>query len=88
MSIGLSKEELEKLLRHLNEKWANKNCPMCRQNQWSVTGAHTVILQEEENVFNLGGPSIPTAAVTCLSCGNILFINLIVARVYGGSQGG
>lgn len=39
MSIGLSRQEVEKLLRHLNEKWASKTCPMCRQNDWSVTGA-------------------------------------------------
>lgn len=85
MAIGMTEDEKNRLLAHLNNRWTSKVCPMCRKNNWEVAGMHSVMLQESRRTLNLGGPLLPCAVVTCRNCGNTLFVNMIVAGVYDGS---
>lgn len=82
MVIGMTEEQVEKLLVHINNTWASKGCPMCNDNNWSVVGVQSIALQEDESIIKIGGPSVPCAVIGCRHCGNIVLVNLIIANVY------
>ena len=73
--------------QHLNEKWVNKVCPICYSNNWIYdeailtplgVGNHAEIL--------IGGKIVPLIAVTCINCGNTVFINAKVANSLSEAQ--
>ena len=71
----------EKFLGEINRRWTNKNCPMCSQNRWNVdTNMVTAIKLSEEGGIELGGQVMPLVAVTCMNCGNVMFVNPLVIQ--------
>ena len=76
--MGLNKAKFE---IHLNQKWQNKSCLMCNNNNWSYDDTiFTPLNTGPNNSINLGGKILPLVPVTCTSCGNTIFINAIVAQ--------
>ena len=77
----MSKINSDKVIRFLQEKWQGRTCPMCQAGNWSVSDQ--VFEMREFNGGNriLGGKSsiLPVIPVTCANCGNIIFVNAIVA---------
>lgn len=71
----------DKFLQEINAKWKNKNCPMCGSNNWNVD-AHTVTVMklDEHGGIALGGEVMPLVPLTCMGCGNVLFVNPIVIK--------
>lgn len=66
----------EKFLNVLNRLWTNKNCPMCSQNRWNVDNNLVTVLRVAKNGgVELGGQVMPLVAVTCMNCGNVMFVN-------------
>lgn len=70
-----------KFLGELNRLWKNKNCPMCSHNNWNVDKNLVTALKVSENGgIELGGNVMPLVAVTCLNCGNVIFVNPLVTQ--------
>ena len=66
----LSQEERNRIVRALNERGANRPCPRCNNNSFSmVPGYFTHFIQQDTTNINLGGPSVPTVVVVCDRCG-------------------
>lgn len=69
----------DKFVQTINSKWKNKNCPMCGENNWNIDkGMVSPMKISEKGGIELGGQIMPLAAVTCMNCGNVLFVNPIV----------
>lgn len=77
----LSKEEADKLVSYLKEKWKGKSCPMCQIGNWIVQDNCFQLMQYDPNAFVLGGPVIPVIPVICNNCSNTLLISAILAGV-------
>ncbi|QEH70497.1 hypothetical protein [Cellulosilyticum sp. WCF-2] len=76
--MGLNKEKFE---NHIKEKWYNKACLMCSNNNWTYDDSiFTPLSTGPNNSINLGGKILPLVPVTCTSCGNTIFINALVAQ--------
>lgn len=66
----------QKFLDELNSKWQTKECPMCGKNNWNIdTNIVTALRVNETGGISLGGKVMPLIAITCMNCGNVLFIN-------------
>ena len=71
----------EKFLQEINQKWNNKNCPMCSHNSWQVDRNTVTVLRLNENGgIQLGGQVMPLVAITCMNCGNTVFVNPLVIK--------
>jgi len=69
-------------IKHLQEKWGNKACPMCGQNNWTVSDNLFELREFQGGNIILGsGPIIPVFPVTCNNCGNTVLVNGIVSQV-------
>lgn len=69
----------EKLLSEINQKWITKSCPMCGQNNWNVDGNIVSPMRlSGSGDIQLGGEMMPLVAVTCMNCGNVVFVNPLV----------
>jgi len=69
----------EKFLEQINAQWKTKVCPMCQKNNWNI-GDHfvsTVNLSDNGGI-QLGGSIMPLITMTCMNCGNTLFVNPLV----------
>jgi predicted RNA-binding Zn-ribbon protein involved in translation (DUF1610 family) len=67
----MEQKRLNELVTALTEKGVDKPCPRCGHSKFSVVGETNILLQENPNVFSIGGPSVPTVIVACDSCGYI-----------------
>ena len=71
----------EKFFNEINNKWANKNCPMCSHNNWQIDpNMITALRLDEKGGIQLGGSVMPFVAVTCLHCGNVMLVNPLVLK--------
>lgn len=70
----------EKMLNHLNEKWINQECPYCHHSEWNLDGGvYTPLEVQNVNGVIRKTEMLPLAAVTCVHCGNTVFVNVIAA---------
>ena len=85
--VRMFKLDKHKFEKHINEKWSNKICPMCHGNSWSYDEAiFTPITVGDNKDMQIGGKFLPLIAVTCLTCGNTLFVNGLVAAAINDDQ--
>ena len=71
----------EKFLQEINSKWVSKDCPMCHHNNWQVDkNLVTSVRLSESGKIELGGNVMPLVAVTCMHCGNVIFVNSLVLK--------
>lgn len=69
----------QKFLAAINDKWASKNCPMCGHNNWNVSSNIVTALRiAEKGGISLGGDVMPLVAITCMNCGNVIFVNPLI----------
>lgn len=69
----------EKLIKELDEKWKDVNCPYCKQHQWTVDPTIMTPLEVSSNMqMNLGGRFQPLVPITCRCCGYTAFVNALV----------
>lgn len=69
----------DKVIDSINRKWNTKTCPMCGKNNWTIDDKIvTAIKIDEDKNVQLGGKFNPLVAITCLNCGNVIFINPLV----------
>lgn len=76
-----------KFEQHLNEKWQNKICPMCHSNEWSYDNTiFTPMTVDQNKGMAIGGKFLPLVAVTCINCGNTIFVNGLIAKAIDDDQ--
>jgi hypothetical protein len=70
---------VEKFIDHLNSKWQNTPCPMCKDSNWTVSDK---VFEMREfhgvNMFLGSGSIQPVIPVTCNNCGNSIMVNALV----------
>lgn len=71
-----------KIIQFLNEKWKNAKCPMCGAGNWNVDPHVVTTVSVENRSIQLGGRFFPLIPVTCMNCGNTIFVNAIVCGVW------
>lgn len=79
----IQEQDLKDLINQLNNKWRNKNCPMCGQSSLIVD--HKVYEVREFNNGSLISTAkdisiIPIVPITCKECGYTMFINAILTK--------
>jgi hypothetical protein len=68
------------VLKHLQEKWGNRVCPMCGVGSWNVQDSVFQLTEFNDGaVLVVGGPRIPVIPITCANCGNTILVNGITA---------
>jgi uncharacterized Zn finger protein len=67
----MEQKRLDEVVSALTKKGVNLPCPRCSHAKFSVVGESLIPIQEDPNVFSIGGPSIPTIIVACDNCGYI-----------------
>lgn len=60
-----------KFIEEVKKRNLNLRCNVCGQNDLIVEGPFSKTIQEMPGSLVLGGPSIPTMAVICKSCGHL-----------------
>lgn len=76
------KFDTQNAIRHLQNKWGNKPCPMCAHNNWTVSDKLFELREFQAGNIVLGAvPIIPVFPVTCNNCGNTVLVNGIVSQV-------
>lgn len=73
--------DTDKIKKVLVEKWGNKSCPMCNNNNWNIQDRCFQLMQYNKGSMVVGGPVIPIIPVTCTNCGNTVLVNAIVNKL-------
>jgi hypothetical protein len=74
------KEQVQKIIEHLNTKWGNRPCPMCSTSSWTVSDTIYELREFHGGNIVLGnGPIYPIVPVSCNNCGNTIIVNAIQA---------
>lgn len=64
------KEERDRIIAALDKKNATRPCPRCGNESFAIiSGYFAHFVQPRLGAVAFGGPSIPTAVVTCTNCG-------------------
>ena len=82
--MKLSEEQHKKLVEFVRNRWKTPvGCPVCRENNWSVSREVYELREFHGGGMVVGGNSAiaPICPVTCGNCGNTLLINALVAHV-------
>ena len=65
----------------LNNRWKGKTCPMCGAAAWNVSDEIYELREFHNGDIVLGaGPILPIIPVTCMDCGNTIFVNAMVSN--------
>lgn len=78
--MTLKPAEFDKLKAHVDKTWTSSRCPMCDANDWGVSGTVHLPLQD------MAPCCVPLVVQTCLTCGNTVFINMVVAGLCEGVE--
>ena len=77
----MNEEEKDKALQAVKDRFGGWSpvCPLCKKEKWALSSDIVMHpLQTNPPGYNVGGPSIPTIVLTCLTCGNTQFLNAII----------
>jgi predicted nucleic-acid-binding Zn-ribbon protein len=76
----MNKMNVNKLLKHLNDKWGNIACPMCGSSGWNVSDTIYELREFHGGNLVLGnGPIVPIVPVSCNNCGNTVLVNALLS---------
>jgi hypothetical protein len=82
-----SQEDSPRIIEAINKRASNPTCPLCGSTdftltdgvvQLEVTPFHTPRMARPMPRFGLSYSTLPSATLVCQTCGNTLFINLLV----------
>ena len=65
----MEKQRLDAVISALTAKSVTAPCSKCGNPHWEVVGESYISINEDPNVFVVGGPVIPTVLVACNRCG-------------------
>jgi hypothetical protein len=77
----VAKIDSQKVIRHLQEKWGSRPCPMCSKGPWGVQDSMFQLMEFSEGALTLGGPLIPVVPVVCKNCGYLVLVSALAANV-------
>jgi hypothetical protein len=77
----MAKYDSQKLLAHLNSKWAGRPCAQCGVANWQVQDSVFELREFNAGSLVVGGPVLPLIPVICANCGNTILVNALVAQV-------
>jgi len=67
------KDKQELIEQKINQTLVGKSCPMCKGQSFDlVDGYINNLVQDDLNIFNIGGRSVPTVMIICKSCGYVI----------------
>lgn len=80
------KYDRDQFLQFLQEKIQSMTCPLCHQDQWTISeNIYELREYRGKNGYLLDGkipvPIVPLIPMTCDNCGNTILINAILAGV-------
>ena len=84
MSNPFGDDERKRLIDHINAKWKDPACPMCRVNNWQVNAYALIGLVPtiDTPMPALNAKQVtPTVTLICGNCGYTIFVNAFVAGV-------
>lgn len=69
----ISAKRQEEIISKIREQRATSNCPRCGNNSFSLVDGYFNLAIQGQPAGNvqIGGPSVPTIALVCDSCGYI-----------------
>lgn len=82
--MKLSDVNFKKINEHIAKKWqAPVACPVCKQNNWSVSSEILELREFHGGSMVIGRSSavVPIVPVTCSNCGNTVLFNPLVAGI-------
>ncbi len=69
----------DKMLSYLQEKWGDRQCPMCGKGPLTVQDKVFQLTEFHHGSLVMGGPLVPIVPVVCNNCGNTILVNAIIA---------
>lgn len=79
---GWSPEETERITQWLSDKWgATRKCSQCDNTTWGVGDSPVGIPIASTSGGIILGPHYPCFTVFCTRCGNMVFINSLLAGI-------
>jgi len=80
--MQLTDEQKETLTAHFAKKWHDRNCPICRSNDWSLSDKVFELREYAGGSLIIGStPIFPVVALACTNCGYSHFFNAIVLGI-------
>jgi hypothetical protein len=65
----MDEEKKSQIANALVKKGVNQPCPRCAAKNFEVVGQTFLPINDNPNLFVVGGPMIPSAIVACSNCG-------------------
>ena len=80
--MKLDHAQMNKVIEFFDKKWGEfKQCPVCKQSDWTVFERVYDVREYHEEGMVLGGGAIPFVVTSCTNCGNTRFFNAIIVGV-------
>ncbi len=77
-----SKEKQEKAIKWLEEKWKNKQCECCGENDWEVLDHLVTPVRYDESGISLSNVRlIPQIIIVCINCGYTKYFNSVIMGI-------
>jgi hypothetical protein len=77
--MAWSQQQSQRIIDAIERKFdPMPRCSACSQSEWTLAnGAVALLLSESPQLYHVGGPTLPCAALVCNFCGNTLLLNLL-----------
>lgn len=76
------KFDVNKMISHLKVKWGNRHCPMCEENNWTVSDKIFELREYYGGDMVIGtGQITPVVPIICGKCGNTVLVNALISNV-------
>jgi len=86
--MAFTEEQQRQILARIRERISVpgggfRTCPICGHANWSLQtyGLVYLVMQSGAGVLELGGPSLPSIALICTTCGDTQLLNAFVLGV-------
>lgn len=80
--MRISSEKLDTFLTTLHQY----TCPLCGHDKWNADNMVFYLGEFFLDSVRIGTPQFPVLPITCVNCGNTLFINALVAGLIDATE--
>lgn len=82
MSESAPTYDTKKFIKFLNSKWINQKCILCGKRELVVEDKAFELRQFHGGNMVVAGSVLGVIPITCSNCGNTIFINGNIAKVF------
>ena len=75
----MDKIDFDTFINSLNKMWQDKQCPICKNNNWAVGDKLAELREFHQGGLTIGGQVYPLVTLTCNVCGYTLLFNAMRA---------